>query len=160
MRRVLAVACAAMLLAAPGCTEKTTTTTDNPQLGVNFIRYFWGDDSDIPEDARKSVAATRLDRTTEYVQPETIAADFRSLGVQAQRHLVKADLGWNTVEPKNDSWNFTAADEIITPSDVATVVTLFGLQCASPTPPSAKPGGFQKTLGPDAKDYLDHIVDR
>lgn len=159
MRRTIAMACAAMLLAAPGCTNKTVATP-SPQLGVNFIRYFWGDDSDIPEAARKSVAAMSLDRETAYVQPEAIWADFERLGVQAQRHLVKADLGWNTIEPKNDSWNFTAADEVIKSSGIATVVTLFSLQYASPTPPWAKPGAFQKTLGPEAKDYLDHVIDR
>ena len=118
------------------------TRASAPQIGLNFIRVYWDD-------------------THDCFQPDVIFQDFADLGVQAYRQFIKADLYWNIVEPRDDEWNFTAADAVITDPDFVPIVTLFSNQFASPTPPWCDdPSEFQKTLGPEAVDYLTHVVDR
>ena len=113
-----------------------------PQIGLNFIRVYWDDAHD-------------------YFQPDVIFQDFADLGVEAYRQFIKADLYWNIVEPRDDRWDFAAADAVIPNPDFVPIVTLFANQFASPTPPWCDdPSGFQKTLGPEAIDYLTHVVDR
>ncbi|MFQ5342538.1 MAG: hypothetical protein ACE5F6_13420, partial [Anaerolineae bacterium] len=121
---------------------------EDPQIGLNFIRFFW----ESPGEP---------DTTTPYVQPEWIFDDFAELGIHAFRQFVRADLLWNTVEPQNDEWNFDQADAVITNPDFEPIVTLFSLQYASATPPWATDSSeFQKTLGPEARDYLETIIQR
>ena len=111
------------------------------QTGLNFIRYYFGDE--------------------DYFQPETINKDFISLNVPANRHLMKADLTWDSIEPTNDDWHFEKADKVIMNATYEPIVTLFKFQYASPTPPwETDPDKFQKTLGEDAKDYLIHVLER
>lgn len=129
------------------------TRPDNPQIGVNFIRFFFEGAGDTP--------TSGLNRETEYFQPEWIFADFEDLGVQVFRQFVKADFFWDVVEPEDDMWNFAAADEVVTNPNIAPVVTLFKMQYASATPPwETDPERFQKTLGQEAKEYLEGLVER
>ena len=114
---------------------------DDFQVGVSFIRFYFGGDDPF--------------------KPETIFADFDDLGVQMYRHLVKAELTWRNIEPQNDQWHFEVADSIIFNSPQPFIATVFDYSYASGTPPwCTDPADFQKTLGPEAKDYLDHILAR
>ncbi|HEY9075845.1 MAG TPA: hypothetical protein VIO61_04840 [Anaerolineaceae bacterium] len=123
---------------------------ENPQIGLNFITFFWNE-------ARNN----ELNTTTPHYQPQVIFNDFHELGVQVYRQFIKGDLLWNVVEPQDNRWNFTAADAVIKNAEFEPIVTLFALQYASPTPPWEKNSSrFQKTLGPEAKDYLITVVQR
>jgi len=52
-------------------------------------------------------------------------------------------------------------DSVIFKAPVAVIATVFEAQYASPSPPWCdSPDEFQKTLGPEAGDYLAHVVDR
>ncbi|MCX5970279.1 MAG: hypothetical protein NTV14_02015 [Coprothermobacterota bacterium] len=113
----------------------------NLQIGLNFIRFFWEEPS--------------------FYQPEEIFRDFQALGVQAFRQFIKADLLWDVVEPNDGQWSFQRADAVLANPGFEPIVTLFSLQYASPTPPWAKKtDSFQKTLGPEATDYLETVVRR
>lgn len=126
------------------------STLRSPQIGLNFVRYYW---TDRP--------GASLNTTTPYLQPAAIFDDFRSLGTQAYRQFIKADLLWDVVEPQDGKWSFQAADSVLGNREFQPIVTLFALQYASPTPPWVKDSAsFQKTLGPEARDYLDKIVQR
>ncbi|MGA2586166.1 MAG: glycosyl hydrolase [Candidatus Aminicenantales bacterium] len=121
-----------------------------PRIGLNFIRFFWSESRD-----------GRLNTTTPYFQPDSIFRDFADLGVQAFRQFVRADLLWNAVEPNPGRWNWEAADAVIKTTTFEPIVTLFSMQYASPTPPWARrPEEFQRTLGPEALDYLETVVRR
>ncbi len=112
-----------------------------PQVGLNFIRFYFADD--------------------ERFQPDYIFRDFQNLGVQAIRQLVKADVAWDNVEPRDNEWHFDLADSVIFNSPVAIIATVFEAQYASPSPPWCdSPDEFQKTLGPEAIDYLTHVAER
>jgi DNA-binding beta-propeller fold protein YncE len=120
----------------------------NPQIGLNFIRFFWAPPGEP-------------DLTTPYVQPGWIFNDFAELGIHTFRQFIWADLLWNIVEPQDDEWNFDQADAVIANPDFEPIVTLFRLQYASATPPwAADPSEFRKTLGPEAMDYLETIIER
>lgn len=121
----------------------THTTAAPPQFGLNFIRFYWG-----PND----------NPTADFVQPDAIFNDFQALGVQAFRQFIKADLFWNIVEPEDNQWQFEQADNVIMHAPIAPIVTLFSLQYASPTPPWGRE--FQKTVGPEATDYITTVVQR
>src|SRR3989338_5315812 len=138
----LTVASLLSLLVLPGCTlspllsPKIQRSTETPQFGVNFIRYGSAPTADIYQ-------------------------DFKTLGVETFRQLTSEDVGWNNVEPTNDQWNFNATDDAIMKAEVEPIVTLFTLQYASPNPPwSTKDSVFQKTVGPDAKNYVETVVKR
>ena len=121
----------------------------NPQIGLNFIRFYW---SDRPN---------ALDTTTPYLQPEAIFREFKDLGVHAYRQFVKADLFWDIIEPKDNQWNFAQADSVLTNAEFEPIVTLFRMQYASPTPPWAtSPQQFQKKMGIEATDYVETVVKR
>ncbi len=112
-----------------------------PQAGFNFIRYYFYD--------------------TPPFQPVTINDDLIALGCQAARHLMKAGLIWNVIEPRDDEWHFEAADEVIMNAAYEPIVTLFSTHLASPTPPwEDDPHNFRKHLGPEARDYLQTVVER
>ena len=173
--RLLALALACVTAAAAGCsfvpglgpgTSTSTTATDtisvskslmptvkrvpNPQIGLNFIRFYW---SQSPTPG--------VDTQTARLQPDSIFSDFKALGVQSFRQFVKADLFWDVVEPADGQWHFTEADAVILNSEAEPVVSLFRMQYASPTPPwVTDPAKFQKTLGPEATDYLTTVVKR
>ena len=118
--------------------EEITVTT--PQLGLNFIRFFWGSE--------------------EHFQPGWILEDFGRLGVQAYRQLIKGDVLWNVVENQDNEWDFSGIDQVITPG-IEAILTLFSIQYASPTPPWAQsPAEFQKTVGIEAQDYVETVVRR
>lgn len=139
---------------SPTTAVPTTTTTPNnapPQIGFNFIRFYMNDSA--PKNTGKV-----LDKTTPYLQPTNIFADFTKLGAQTYRQFVNADLLWDIVEPQENAWSFTAQDAVIPVGSQTPIVTLFALQYASPTPPWATT--FQKTLGPEGQAYLDKIIDR
>lgn len=120
------------------------------QIGLNFIRFY-------VDDSRRGAIDTR----TPYLQPDWIFADFRALGIQAFRQSPLADLFWDVVEPQDGQWHFSEADSVLTVPDFEPVVTLFAMQYASPTPPWERdPARFQKTLGPEARDYLEAVIAR
>jgi hypothetical protein len=74
---------------------------------------------------------------------------------------VKADLLWDVVEPRPGEWHFENADAVLRDPRFEPIVTLFSMQYASPTPPWAvSPSEFQKTLGPEAREYLETVVRR
>lgn len=122
-----------------------------PQIGLNFVRFFWDDNRRGPP------AATLPD----VYQPATIFRDLDSLGAPAYRQFVKADLLWNLVESADDQWTFANADAVIPVDGFIPIPTLFHMQYASPTPPWATGSDpFQKTLGPAARHYIETIVRR
>jgi len=138
-----------LVLAVNSCSLKTpsspketpVTSSPVPQLGLNFIRFYFGSQS--------------------CFQPEQIFQDFSVLGIKIFRQLVKADVAWGNVEPKDNQWDFSISDQIILHANIEPVLTLFSNQYASPTPPwETDPHKFQKTLGEEAKDYLTHVVER
>lgn len=135
----------------------TTTPPDiTPQIGLNFIRFFWGNNEHPPVAGQPAT----LDTTTAYVQPSVIFADFSTLGAEAYRQLAKADLTWANIEPTKGTWNFTAADAVLLHSSGAVpIVTLFNYQYASPTPPW-ETGKAETVFGDDAKAYLQAVIDR
>jgi len=115
---------------------------ENIQVGLNFIRFYFDE-----EDPR--------------FQPDFIFQDFADLGVQAYRQFIKADLYWDVIEPQDNQWDFSKADAVIPNADFEPIVTLFSLQYASPSPPWCdSPAQFQKTVGPEARDYLVRVVER
>ncbi len=121
-----------------------------PQIGLNFIRFYM---HGIPRGG--------LDTSTSYVQPDWIFHDFADLGVQAFRQFPKADLLWDVINPRPGQWNWEAADAVLKAATAEPVVSLFRLQYASPTPPwAAGPDQFQRTLGPEAEEYLTAVVQR
>jgi hypothetical protein len=135
--------------ASAGFSAGPLNRPDDLQIGLNFIRFYWTNKSDA------------LDTTTAYAQPETIFKDFKGLGVQTYRQFVKADLFWDVVEPQDNQWNFTQADSVLGNPDFEPVASLFRMQYASGTPPwAASPEQFQKTIGPEARDYLTTVVKR
>lgn len=124
--------------------SNTMNRPNNPQIGLNFIRFYWQNGLDAA-----------------IVQPEAIFADFKDLGIHTFRQFVKADLLWDVVEPQDNQWNFAASDTVLANPDFEPIVTLFAMQYASATPPWAKtPAEFQKTMGPEATDYLTTVVQR
>jgi len=128
----------------------SVSASDVPQLGLNFIRFFW------PKGRGAS-----MDTTTPFLQPAAIFKDFDELGAQCYRQFVRADLLWNVVEPQAGRWDFTAADAVLKSGGSTPIVTLFANQYASPTPPwYGQADTFQKTLGNEAKVYLSIVVDR
>ncbi len=135
---------------------EVTTSMSTPQIGVNFIRFYWS------EGHAEGQRHGRDDRNVQdFTLPEKVFADFAELGVQAYRQFINADLLWDVVEPEDDDWHFERADAVIMNSPAEPVVTLFALQYASPTPPWAdEDDSFQSTLGPEALDYLTTVVTR
>jgi hypothetical protein len=124
--------------------------TARPQIGLNFIRFY--------VDASRRGA---VDTTTPYLQPGWIFADFRNLGIHAFRQSPLADLFWDVVEPQDGQWHFSEADSVLTNPEFEPIVTLFAMQYASATPPWERDHTrFQKTLGPEARDYLDQVIAR
>lgn len=139
--------------ASPLLTQPSTAALARParvQIGLNFIRFY-------VDDSRRGAIDTR----TPYLQPNWIFDDFRTLGIHAFRQAPLADLFWDVVEPQDGQWRFNEADSVLTVSDFEPVVTLFAMQYASPTPPWERdPARFQKTLGPEARDYLERVIAR
>ncbi len=170
MRRSLAmlmlIGCLVVPLVLPGMhpVAAQDSTPDDMQIGLNFIRFFWEDESVMPAGRPDPGQQVRmLNYDTPYVQPDWILDDFRTLGIDAFRQFIKADLFWDIIEPHDDDWHFEAADAVLLRDDLdlTPIVTLFALQYASPTPPWVEDAAlFQKTLGPEAMDYLDHVIER
>lgn len=120
------------------------------QIGLNFIPFYMG------QSHRGAV-----DTNTPYLQPDWIFTDFRALGVHAFRQFPQADLFWDMVEPQDGQWHFNEADNVLTNSEFEPIVTLFAMQYASPTPPWERNAArFQKTLGPEARNYLEQVIAR
>jgi hypothetical protein len=120
-----------------------------PQIGLNFVRFFW-------DDARRGPAPA-----LDCYQPDTIFRDLDHLGAETYRQFVKADLLWDLVESADDQWTFANADAVIPNSAFVAIPTLFAMQYASPTPPwETDPARFQKTIGPEARAYLETVVRR
>ncbi len=123
-----------------------------PQIGINFVRFYWTED----RPGRMSSAAN-----LDCYKPSTIFCDLRSLGATAYRQFVKSDLLWDLVEASNDQWTFSNADAVIPNGDFVAIPTLFKMQYASATPPWERdPDKFQKTLGPEARQYIETVVRR
>jgi len=130
--------------------EPKCLNSNAPQIGLNFIRFYW------PESPRGG-----LDTSTPYRQPDWIFNDFADLGVHAYRQFVMADLLWDVVEPRDSEWNWQAADVVLRNPKFEPIVTLFSLQYSSPTPPwASSPAQFQKRIGAEARDYLETVVRR
>ncbi len=121
-----------------------------PQFGLNFIRFFWSDAG--------ATDMSVVDTAAPYFEPDWIFADFDALGIDAFRQFIKAGLLWNVVEPQDNQWHFDEADAVIMHAAAQPIVTLFSLQYASPTSPWGSE--FQKTMGPEAADYLTTVVQR
>lgn len=104
-------------------------------MGLNFIRFFW------TGEGRRADSAGSADPVQPWTEPDAIFRDFSSLGVQAYRQSVKADLLWDIVEPRPGEWYFAQADAVLrdsrTRAGAEPIVTLFAMQYASPTPPWA-----------------------
>ncbi len=114
-----------------------------PRLGLNFVRYHW----DRPGEEQRSV--------------EEVNADLKHLGADAMRQFVRADLVWRDVEPSDNTWQFSRADEVLNSTTTTPIVTLFSLQYASGTPPWEQgPGAFRPGLGVHARDYVETVVKR
>jgi len=127
---------------------------ENFQIGLNFIRFFFDEDE-------KNVGRQRVAMDLSYYQPDWIFTDFSDLGVQAFRQFVKADLLWNVIEPTDDQWSLEKTDQVIPNPNFEPIVTLFAMQYASATPPwITESSKFEKTLGPEAKEYLDKVIER
>ncbi len=141
----LLLACHKLPFVAEEAPEEESPQESNnvaAQVGVNHIRFF---NPNAPS----------------LSQPADIFADFDRLGVQMFRQLLRSDLVWDMVEPTDNTWNFQGSDVVIAGARHDVVVTLFSFQYASPTPPwETDPDRFQKTLGPEAKDYLTHVIQR
>ncbi len=140
------------------------STTDLLQLGTNFIRFFWTpEDNKGPLTVLSDDPVTRAREELEWADAESIFSELESIGAQAYRQLAKADLMWAVIEPEDDQWNFAAADEVFLSSDGQSepIVTLFAMQYASGTPPwITDPAKFDKTLGLEAQEYLEVLIDR
>jgi hypothetical protein len=120
------------------------------QIGLNFIRFY-------VDDSHRGAVDTR----TPYLQPDWIFADFRALGIHAFRQSPLADLFWDVIEPQDGQWHFSEADTVLTSPEFEPIATLFAMQYASATPPwERNPARFQKTLGPEARDYLERVIAR
>ncbi len=114
-----------------------------PQIGLNFVRFFW-------------VAPGGPGRA-----PDEIFGDLAWLGAAAYRQFVKADLFWDLVEPAAGRWSFANADAVVSQAGFMPLPTLFAMQYASPTPPwETDPANFRKTIGPEARRYLETVVRR
>lgn len=114
-----------------------------PQLGLNFMRYHWNKPGE------------------KAFTDEEISSSLKALNVDAMRQLVRADLVWRDIEPRNDEWNFSRADAVLSRAPVTPIVTLFSLQYASGSPPwESGPGAFRPGLGVHAKDYVETVVKR
>jgi hypothetical protein len=122
------------------------------QLGLNFIRFYMNMQN------QRGPWINSIDTQTAYVQPENIFNDFSNLGIHAYRQFIKADLLWDVVEPRDNEWNFSAADRVIRDSQFEPIPTLFALQYSSPTAPWSRE--FSKALTPDAIDYVQTVVRR
>ena len=144
----------ALLVLILGCNQPTSPEKQTPgdsssqtssttiQVGLNFIRVLSGE---VPA----------------FDQPAQVFADFEQLGAQMFRQMAHADLTWQNIEPHDNEWHFENADAVLLAAPQVPVVTLFSYQYASPTPPwETDPAKFQKALGPEAKDYLQHVIDR
>jgi hypothetical protein len=93
--------------------------------------------------------------------PDEIFGDLARLGATAYRQFVKADLLWDLVEPTDGQWTFSNADAVVPRAGFVPLPTLFAMQYASPTPPwETDPAKFRKTLGPEARRYLETVVRR
>ena len=119
-----------------------------PQIGLNFVRFFWDEDRGL---------SSALDSH----DPDALFRDLALLGAESYRQFVKADLLWDLVEPRDNQWTFDRADAVVPNAACIPIPTLFAMQYASPTPPwETDPANFQKTLGPEARDYLETVVRR
>lgn len=136
--------------AAVPVTRAPLRRPDALQIGLNFIRFYM---DDLPTGAPNQRAP--------YLQPDWIFQDFAELGIHTYRQFVRADLLWDIVEPEDDQWYFAEADTVIPNPDFEPIVTLFAMQYASPTPPwITDPARFEKSLGPEAQEYLEQVVTR
>ncbi|SLM32040.1 exported hypothetical protein [Desulfamplus magnetovallimortis] len=133
-----------------GCEDILSSRPELPQIGVNFIRFYA---NNLPDEG--------ANYDTSYLQPDWIFNDFEQMGIHVYRQFVMADLLWDIVEPEDDQWHFEEADTVITNLDFEPVVTLFTMQFASGTPPwETESAAFQKTLGSEAQDYLEKVIER
>ena len=125
------------------------TALPGPQVGVNFVRFFWDE------------RAAGFSGGVCHGEPSAIFEGFAGLGATAYRQFVKADLLWDVVEPGEGMWKFSNADAIIPRSGFTPIPTLFLMQYASPNPPWEKETAvFRKTIGPEAKRYIETVVRR
>ncbi len=125
---------------------------ENPQIGVNFVRFYFEKGGDTEGD---------LNYETTYYQPEWIFEDFENLGIQAFRQFPKADFLWDMVEPEDDQWDWEGTEVVITNSNTNPIITVFAMQYASATPPWADSSDeFKTTLGEEAKEYLQALIDK
>ena len=124
-------------------------TQGDSQIGLNFVRFFW-------DGRRPGSDPGRAGRA-----PDEIFGDLARLGATAYRQFVKADLLWDLVEPTDGQWTFSNADAVVPHAGFVPLPTLFAMQYASPTPPwETDPAKFRKTLGPEARRYLETVVRR
>lgn len=94
-------------------------------------------------------------------QAKTAYASLAELGLRVAHGLGVADLTWAEIEPRQDEWNFEAADAAIKRSGVEVVAILFAREFASPTPPwVTSTARFQKALSDDAREYLGAVTGR
>lgn len=108
-----------------------------PQFGVNFIPFFSND----------------------ALQPDVVFADLEAMGAETFRQNGNGDVYWSGTEMRDGIFNFTNSDQTLAATLQEPIPTLFRLQYASPTPPwESDPARFQKTVGTEARDYIDQTV--
>lgn len=126
-----------------------TAPPDGPRLGVNFLRFR----------AAPGVASPHPQH--DAVDPPALFASLRADGAAAMRQLTEGDVHWRGIEPRDDAFEWRTADAVLLDAPVVPIVTLFGLQYASSTPPWAGADTpFQPGLSAEAREYVTAVVGR
>ncbi len=130
-------------------TAAPTTEHDllsNAHIGVNFLIF----------------PSSTIRATPRAISATDTAADLATLHAEVSRQLTNGDALWNSVESREDVWNWTTTDAAI---DALTktgepIVDLFAMQYASPNAPWKLSGTFEKTMTPEAETYIRTVVRR
>lgn len=117
------------------------------QVGVNNIHFYSN--------------AVGTDPAAVENQPQYILDELGDLGIETVRQLSHADVMWAGLEPTDGNYFYANTDSVLALTELEPRYTLFSAQYSSPTPPWAtSPAEFQKELGTEAYDYLDHALTR
>ncbi|MCW1930661.1 MAG: hypothetical protein KIH62_005150 [Candidatus Kerfeldbacteria bacterium] len=127
--------------------RKKFTTKHANRFGLNFIR-FYNDDSAALE---------------EGTTPSAVDSDFSALGIDTFRQITSADLLWELVEAREDTFDFANADGVLKTTTHKPIVDLFSYQLADSTTPWEMLQGddtVEPTLTQEAEDYVVAVVER
>lgn len=128
-------------------TEASSTVARQDRFGLNFIRYY----------------STDSDAMASVTDPSVVDADFSALGIDTFRQITSADLIWDTIEKKDNTFTFDAADGVLMHTAHSPIVDLFSYQLASSrTPEEILRGNTtpEKSLTAEAEAYVIAVVDR